>query len=104
AAIALTIAAAAGVLAVSAQAATIVWGGGTGTFATAGNWVGGAAPGASDTVNFDGWTPIARAGHTVTASSTSGGGDQLGYSNVGRLSTRWTRGAFQRPADWSSIV
>ncbi|HEY0711034.1 MAG TPA: hypothetical protein VGF45_00050, partial [Polyangia bacterium] len=52
-----------------ARAATIVWAGGTGAWATAENWVGGVAPTSSDTVAFKGWMPRATSGWTVTASA-----------------------------------
>ncbi|HXU63224.1 MAG TPA: discoidin domain-containing protein [Polyangia bacterium] len=76
----------------SAQAATVVWGGGDGTFATAANWVGGSAPGSSDTVSFGGWAPLDRAGWTVSASVNS---SSAGNAVDGRRSTIWTTGSQQ---------
>ncbi|HXI57490.1 MAG TPA: discoidin domain-containing protein, partial [Polyangia bacterium] len=86
---------------VVAQAATIVWGGGTGTFGTAANWVGGAAPGSSDTASFDGWIPLPTAKWTVTASNT--GSDVVGNAFDGRLTTRWSTGTFQAVNMWFKV-
>jgi hypothetical protein len=80
--------------AVGAQAATVVWGGGNGTFGTAANWVGGVAPGASDTASFGGWAPLDRSAWAVTASAT-GGTDVASNAIDGRRSTRWSTGTNQ---------
>src|SRR5712671_4884999 len=80
-------------VAVTAQGSTIIWGGGTGTFGTAANWVGGSAPGSSDTASFDGWIPLPNTGWTVTASNT--GSDVVTSAYDGRVSTRWSTGTFQ---------
>src|SRR5579872_6718364 len=88
--------------AISAHAATIVWGGGTGTFGTAANWVGGAAPGSSDTASFDGWIPLPQVGMTATASA-SGSGETTPQAIDGRTSTRWSSGASQAGSEWFKI-
>ncbi len=79
-------------LAGSAQAATVVWGGGDGTFATAGNWVGGVAPTSSDTVSFGGWAPLDR---TAWSASTSIGTGTPSNALDGRRSTLWSSGTAQ---------
>ncbi|MEA2696950.1 MAG: hypothetical protein QOI66_1221 [Myxococcales bacterium] len=93
-AVAAAIATIAAVVGVGSEAATIVWGGGTGAFGTGANWVGGAAPGSSDTASFDGWIPLPTAGMTATA-SVSDGSNPPANSIDGRVSTRWGSGAIQ---------
>jgi hypothetical protein len=78
----------ASLLAAPVSAATVVWGGGTGTWATAGNWVGGVAPGASDTASFTGWSVLDRSAWTVTASVGAGASN----TKDGFWNTRWTTG------------
>lgn len=69
-----------------ARAATVVWGGGTGAWATAANWIGGAAPGTGDTASFTGWVPLPRTGWTVTSSV----GALPSNAVDGSWNTRWT--------------
>ena len=80
----------------AARAATIVWGGGTGTWATAANWIDGVAPTATDTASFTGWAPMARAGWAVTASVGAG---PTGATD-GNWSTRWTTGTPALSGQW----
>ncbi|HEY0705963.1 MAG TPA: LamG-like jellyroll fold domain-containing protein [Polyangia bacterium] len=89
-------------VAVEGHAATVIWGGGTGTWGTAANWVGGSAPTASDTVAFKGWAPLSPSGWTLTASGTSAG-DDVSYAVDGRRSTRWGVGSTQSTDDWFKI-
>src|SRR5258708_15010984 len=86
-AVAFAVGALAAALAVTAQGSTIIWGGGTGTFGTAANWVGGSAPRSSDTASFDRWVPLPNTGWTVTASNT--GSDVGTNADDGRVSRRW---------------
>jgi F5/8 type C domain len=81
-------------LAGAPRAATVVWGGGSGTFATAANWVGGTAPASSDSVSFGGWAPLDRSGWTVSA-SVSSSTDVASNAIDGRRSTRWNSGTTQ---------
>jgi MYXO-CTERM domain-containing protein len=82
-----------------AQAATMIWGGGTGTWGTAANWIGGATPGSSDTASFGGWVPIDRTAWIVTSSVGSG------QSSVkdGKWNTRWTTGTNAASGQWLKI-
>jgi hypothetical protein len=73
-------------LAGNTHAATVIWGGGTGAWGTAANWIGGAVPGTGDTASFTGWVPMPRTGWTVTASTGA-----LPTNAVdGSWNTRWT--------------
>ncbi|HXI58347.1 MAG TPA: discoidin domain-containing protein, partial [Polyangia bacterium] len=91
-----------GAAGLAAQAATVVWGGGTGTFGTAANWVGGSAPGSSDTASFDGWIPLPKTVLTESA-SVSNGSDPPSSAGDGRQSTRWSTGAVQNGSEWFKI-
>jgi hypothetical protein len=82
-----------------ARAATAIWGGGTGTWGTAANWLGGVAPGASDTASFTGWVPMARSAWTVTAST----GAAPSNAKDGSWNTRWTTGAPALSGQWFKI-
>lgn len=82
-----------------ARAATVIWGGGTGSWGTASNWIGGAAPGTSDTASFTGWVPMNRAGWTVTSSTGSGQTSAIDGSWV----TRFTTGANAVSGQWFKI-
>jgi hypothetical protein len=82
-----------------ARAATIVWGGGTGSWGTASNWIGGAAPGASDTASLTGWVPMNRAGWTVTSSTGSGQTSAID----GSWGTRFTTGTNAASGQWFKI-
>ncbi|HEY0712336.1 MAG TPA: discoidin domain-containing protein, partial [Polyangia bacterium] len=84
------------------HAATVIWGGGTGTWSTAANWVGGAAPTSSDTVTFKGWAPLSPSGWTITASATAGG-DTTSEMIDGRRTTNWTTGNSQSTDDYIRI-
>jgi hypothetical protein len=81
------------------RAATVVWGGGTGTWGTAANWIGGVAPGASDTASFTGWAPLDRSGWTVTASVAA----STANTKDGRWDTRWTTGTNAVSGQWFKI-
>ncbi|HEY0705962.1 MAG TPA: discoidin domain-containing protein, partial [Polyangia bacterium] len=82
----------------ASHAATVIWGGGTGTWSTAANWVGGAAPTSSDTVTFKGWAPLSTSGWTVTASASD-----PSVIVDGRRSTVWTTGNGQSTDDYIRI-
>ncbi|MDB4979623.1 MAG: hypothetical protein JWM82_375 [Myxococcales bacterium] len=82
-----------------ARAATVVWGGGTGTWATAGNWVGSVAPTASDTASFTGWGVMDRSAWTVTASV----GASVTNTKDGFWNTRWTTGTNAAIGQWYKI-
>jgi hypothetical protein len=84
------------------NAATVIWGGGTGTWGTAANWVSGSAPTSSDTAVFKGWAPLSTSGWTVTASTTNGG-DSTSNAIDGRRTTRWSVGNTQSTDDWFKI-
>src|SRR3954468_337793 len=73
-----------------ANGATVVWGGGTGTFSTAANWVGGTAPASTDTVSFGGWAPLDRTAWAVTSSTNSAAASN---ASDGRRSTFWDTAA-----------
>ncbi len=73
----------------SAKGATVVWGGGSGTFSTAANWIGGSAPGSTDTVSFGGWAPLDRTAWTVSASVT-GSGSAASNATDSHRATVWT--------------
>jgi outer membrane protein assembly factor BamB len=83
----------------SSRAATVIWGGGSGTWGTAANWIGGAAPGASDTASFTGWAPLDRSGWTLTASV----GASPSNTKDGKWNTRWTTGTNAASGQWYKI-
>ena len=70
----------------AAQAATMVWGGGNGTFSTGANWIGGGAPDSDDTALFGGWAPLSRTSWTVSASL----GSNPSNAKDGDRDTQWT--------------
>jgi outer membrane protein assembly factor BamB len=83
----------------AAHAATVVWAGGTGNWATGANWVGGAAPTSSDTASFTGWTVLDRSTWSVTASV----GGSVSNTKDGSWSTRWTTGTNAASGQWYRI-
>src|SRR6266478_4723751 len=84
---------------IRSNAATIVWGGGNGTFSTAANWIGGAAPGSSDTASFSTWGILPIVGWTATASTARNQTQAID----GRRSTRWTTSAAQTAGQWFKV-
>jgi hypothetical protein len=75
------------------QADEIVWaGGGSGTWNTFSNWVGGNVPASTDSVSLKGWAPLVRTGWTVTATNTSGS-QTASLVKDGHISTYWWSGA-----------
>jgi outer membrane protein assembly factor BamB len=82
-----------------ANAATVIWGGGTGSWSTGANWVDGVAPGAGDTASFTGFYPLDRSGWTITAST----GTTPSSAKDGSWSTRFTTSTPAASGQWVRV-